>query len=527
MNRKPSNRRGDRLHRILAIALASGLAMTMAGSAALARSLTPRAELDHGVILAGDENTVYVLIDFDVARFVPPPAYGRPDLNLAMVLDRSGSMADRGKMEYAREAAKIVVDRMHASDVLAVVEYDDEITVLWPAAPVEAKTLIKRRIDELEPRGSTNLCGGMMRGVEEAMRHRDGSDINRVILLSDGLANEGVTEPREIYRLVRDAKRRGVTISTMGLGLDYNEDLMQGIAENGGGNYYYIENPHQMSRIFGRELETLFTTVARDVVIRFRAGGKVSDVEVYGYPFEIDGDAVTIPLENFYSEEQRSLLLKLEIDPARAGDLDLGELGLTYHDYLTDEAVDMSLELRVDVSENEHEVERSRNDRVIVESTLTSTDKRQDEIVRLYEAGDMDAAQAELDRLTADVNEIQRGVASPRIAAKLEALSLEQEDMVLADGSAAGRSAFLKSNKARNYQGTRGKRGFFLMSEGDKGYEVERLQEALQDLGLFSGEIDGVYSTEVKEAVIEFQGRNNIKTDGLAGPNTLRALNLY
>jgi len=444
-----------------------------------------------------------------------------------MVLDRSGSMEDRGKMEYAREAAKIVVDRMETSDVLAVVEYDDEISVLWPAGKVEARSLIKRRIDELSPRGSTDLCGGLMRGVEEAMRNRDGSDINRVILLSDGLANEGITDPREIYRLVREAKSRGVTVSTMGLGLDYNEDLMRGIAEHGGGNYYYIENPEQMGRIFGRELETLFTTVARDVVIRFHAGSKVNDVEVYGYEFEIDDDEVIIPLENFYSGEERSLLLKLEIDPARAGVLDLGELEVVYHDQLTGQDEDVSLDIDVDVSDEARDIERSRNERVIVESTLTDTDKRQDEIVRLFEAGDSDAAQAAISELTEEIRGIQADVDSPRLAAKLEAMALEQEDMTYAEGSAAGSAAYVKSNKARNYQGLRGKRAYFLLSEGDEGFEVERLQEALQDAGLFGGDIDGVYSPELSEAVSEYQRRNNLSIDGRAGPKTLRALSLY
>ena len=358
MNKKLSLRVRSRSRFVTVAALAVALATTVAGAAVQARSLTPRVELDHGVILAGDENTIYVLVDFEVARFLPPPVLGRPDLNLAMVLDRSGSMEDRGKIEYAREAASIVVDRMRERDVLAVVEYDDEISVLWPASPVESKAMIKRRIAGLTPRGSTDLCGGLMRGVDEAVPYRDGADITRVILLSDGLANHGVTDPHEIYRLVRQAKRRGVTVSTMGLGLEYNEDLMQGIAENGGGNYYYIENPQQMGRIFGRELETLFTTVAKDVVVRFRGGRKVNDVEVYGYAFEIEGDEAVIPLENFYSEEERSLLLKLELDPARAGELDLGEIELVYCDQLTGEDVASRLDLSVEVSENAREVER-------------------------------------------------------------------------------------------------------------------------------------------------------------------------
>ena len=432
MNKKLSHSGRFRSRFVIVAALAVALATTVAGAAVQARSLTPRAELDHGVILAGDENTVYVLVDFEVARFLPPPVLGRPDLNLAMVLDRSGSMEDRGKIEYAREAASIVVDRMRERDVLAVVEYDDEISVLWPASPVESKAMIKRRIAGLTPRGSTDLCGGLMRGVDEAVPYRDGADITRVILLSDGLANHGVTDPHEIYRLVRQSKRRGVTVSTMGLGLEYNEDLMQGIAENGGGNYYYIENPQQMGRIFGRELETLFTTVAKDVVVRFRGGRKVNDVEVYGYAFEIEGDEAVIPLENFYSEEERSLLLKLELDPARAGELDLGEIELVYCDQLTGEDVASRLDLSVEVSENAREVERSRNERVVVESTLTDTDKRQGEIVRLFETGDSDAAQAELDELVEEMWKIQQDVDDPRLAAKLEALELGQSDMAVA-----------------------------------------------------------------------------------------------
>jgi len=432
MNKKLSLRVRSRSRFVTVAALAVALATTVAGAAVQARSLTPRVELDHGVILAGDENTIYVLVDFEVARFLPPPVLGRPDLNLAMVLDRSGSMEDRGKIEYAREAASIVVDRMRERDVLAVVEYDDEISVLWPASPVESKAMIKRRIAGLTPRGSTDLCGGLMRGVDEAVPYRDGADITRVILLSDGLANHGVTDPHEIYRLVRQAKRRGVTVSTMGLGLEYNEDLMQGIAENGGGNYYYIENPQQMGRIFGRELETLFTTVAKDVVVRFRGGRKVNDVEVYGYAFEIEGDEAVIPLENFYSEEERSLLLKLELDPARAGELDLGEIELVYCDQLTGEDVASRLDLSVEVSENAREVERSRNERVVVESTLTDTDKRQGEIVRLFETGDSDAAQAELDELVEEMWKIQQDVDDPRLAAKLEALELGQSDMAVA-----------------------------------------------------------------------------------------------
>ncbi len=492
-----------------------------------ADSLVPHARLDHKVIRAGEPNTVYLLVEFDVARFAPPPDIGRPDLNLALVLDRSGSMEDRGKMTYARDAAMIVVDRLRRRDVLSVVEYDDQISVLWPAGPVESPESIKRLIAQLHPRGSTDLCGGMMAGCEQAARRRDGADLTRVLLLSDGLANQGVTEPREIYRLVREAKRRGVTVSTIGLGLDYNEDLMRGIAEASGGNYYYVEHPSQMGRIFTQELNTLFTTVAKDVTLRLKASRMVTDVEVVGYDFEIDGDEVLVPLENFYSEEERSVLMRLELDPARPGDLDLGELSLVYHDYLDGRDVERRLEIEAEASDDPDAVERSRDDHVVVEAALTRADARQDEIVQAYAGGDVEGAQTGMAVLAEEMRELQAAVDSPRLAAKLESFELERQDMAANVGDADGSAAYVKANKARNYQGGRGKRAYFLLEEGDQGVEVENLQQALKDRGLWTSDVDGDFTSELGEVVRAFQRSQRLDDDGRAGPMTLRALGLY
>ncbi|MFO0007257.1 MAG: hypothetical protein ACK559_39695, partial [bacterium] len=93
--------------------------------------------------------------------------------------------------------------------------------------------------------------------------------------MSDGLANTGITEPREIAELVRTARRKGIRISALGLGRDYDEDLMQAIAENGGGRYHYIEHPSQMARIFQDELGTMFETCAQDVDLEFAGSTRI------------------------------------------------------------------------------------------------------------------------------------------------------------------------------------------------------------------------------------------------------------
>ncbi|MEM8786416.1 MAG: VWA domain-containing protein, partial [Pseudomonadota bacterium] len=282
-----------------------------------ASALTSSVELDRPLVMRGSGEPVYVLIKLDA-----PDASGeraeRPPLNVALVLDRSGSMEDAGKIDYLRTASAMVVDQLEPSDRLAVVEYDDEITVLWPSGPVEAKGTVKRLIQGLTPRGSTNLTGGMMEGVAQAettlerATPRQGT-ITRVLLLSDGLANQGITDPAEIRRLVRTARLDGVRISALGLGRDYDEDLMQAIAENGGGKYHYIEHPNQMARIFEEELNTLFATVVRDARFAFKPGSGVAATQLLTFEDATKEGAVALDMGEFYAKESRTYVLKLDM----------------------------------------------------------------------------------------------------------------------------------------------------------------------------------------------------------------------
>ena len=500
--------------------------LLMGVSPATAKTIKPLIKIDRPVIYADKAETVYVVVQFDI----PKPQIDKrhqSDLNIGLVLDRSGSMEEKGKMSYAKQAASFVVDQMAYRDYLSIVEYDDQISVLWPSARVENKRIIKSRINELFPRGSTNLTGGMMSGVDEVLSSYQRRGINRVLLLSDGLANQGITDPREIKRLVKKAKEKGISISTMGLGLNYNEDLMQLIAEYGGGNYYYIEHPRQMNSIFEQEIGTLFATVYKDMKAKVRTSRYVRDCKVFGYINDRDGSTTSFDIGNIYSGEKLSVVCRLELEPGSQGQVDLGYMEFEYFDMEDNSSKSYRSELKVKTSYDARSIELARNKEASAEAILVEADDFHDTQVRLFEEGKPEEAIKNIKTYAATVGVMNQSLDNVLVEKKLEALSMEADRIEMADKDQEYRQSYLKSSKANAYQAKKGKRGMYLQQVGDSGLEVKNLQTALKDKGYYTGSIDGNFSEELKKSVMKFQEDNRISVDGIAGPKTLQALGLY
>jgi Ca-activated chloride channel family protein len=255
---------------------------------------------------------------------VPPSAQDavtRPALNLALVIDRSGSMSG-DKLDNVRWAAAHVLDLLQEPDQVAIVAYDDTINLLAPSQHVTAqvRASLKSLIQELMPGNMTNLCGGWLSGCEEVARVASpgasaGGQLNRVLLLTDGLANVGITGLEEIGLHASQLLNKGIATSTFGVGLDFNEHLLEHMANQGGGRFYFIAEPHAIPSIFVQEFRELAAVTAQAVEVTLEIPAQV-DAKVLGsWRSEQNGQSLRLWLGDIPSGQRREVYVRLLVPP--------------------------------------------------------------------------------------------------------------------------------------------------------------------------------------------------------------------
>ncbi len=231
--------------------------------------------------VAGDQPTALELLVTVASPELPPElqARPRPPLNIALVIDRSGSMSGR-KLSYARKAARFLAGELTARDRLAIVTFDGEVSVVMPSTPVRDPQQFLAAINMIDSGGCTALFDGWLAGAMQVAEHLQPAALNRVLLLSDGQANEGLTNSAEIAAKVAGLTAKGISTSAFGLGDGFDEDLMGAMASSGDGTLAFIESPGQLADLYASELQGLATTLARRMSLGIRAkhGAELVDV---------------------------------------------------------------------------------------------------------------------------------------------------------------------------------------------------------------------------------------------------------
>jgi len=351
------------------------------------------ARSSHPLILEGDPQDVYVHVALAAAEL---PALPRPAMNLALVIDRSGSMGSEDKLTHAKSAAEQLVGRLREGDRLAVVAYDDEIATLVPSAPVGDRRVFLEAIRGLTSGGSTDLYGGVTAGCEEVLRHVDRERLNRVVLLSDGLPTVGITAPDEIRAQAARFRERGVHISTMGMGLSYDDVLLRGIAARAGGKYYYVRTAESVGDHLDHEIDQLTRIVGGEIEVRLALGNGVEAWEVIGAPHRFEAGEVVVALEDLASGAQDKFVVRLRVQAKTqvAGAAQpLVTATLRYLDRTSNEArIVHAPPLSCATTDSAEAVELSRNLDVLVQAEIVHNARALLSAMDLQRAGGFDAA---------------------------------------------------------------------------------------------------------------------------------------
>jgi Ca-activated chloride channel family protein len=405
--------------------------------------LTLRAEVGTPVVLSGGSRTAYLKVG--LTGFELPDSRSRAPVNLAIVLDRSSSMSGE-KIQRAKEAAIMVVDRLRDDDIVAVVSYDSVVEVLVPATRASEREHIRNKIRALDARGMTALFAGVSKGAQELRKFLSGDHVNRVILLSDGQANVGPASPNELGHLGMTLAKEGISVTTLGLGLGYNEDLMSQLAMKSDGNHAFVAEAAELARVFDAELGDVLAVVAQEVTVKVQVPAGMRPVRVLGREAEIRGQTTIVALNQLYARQERHFLLEVEIPPGAPGvSRDLATVDVSYANMLTKTTDRLSTLVTVAYAGTLAEVEARTNKDVMVAAVEAIANEQSRVAVVLRDEGKVQQAQKVLLDNAAYLDQNATRYASPKLKNYSNLNSVDAEDIAESDKWSSTRKKMRKT----------------------------------------------------------------------------------
>jgi Ca-activated chloride channel family protein len=301
------------------------------------QSIIVSVQTDKPILRADEKQTAYVRIG--LTGCPEREKKERVPVNVAIVIDKSGSMSSDRKIENAKEAALLAVDKLDCSDILSVVAYNHEVEVLVPATKLTDKRSVREEIRRLNADGTTALYAGVQKGADEVRKFLVRQRVNRIVLISDGLANVGPAGPDQLGRLGCQLAEEGISVTTIGLGLGYNEDLMSKLAFTSDGGHYFAQQSCDLTEIFDKEFARTLSVVAQKVQIEIICGEGLRPVRILGREGQIKDRTVTLDIQNIYGNHEKFVILEVELPAHTEGKIrELACVRVNYLDMETDTA---------------------------------------------------------------------------------------------------------------------------------------------------------------------------------------------
>jgi Ca-activated chloride channel family protein len=362
-----------------------------------------KVEVDRGTLPADRTERAVVKVSLTAPEIVRQT--DRPPVNLAIVLDRSGSMSG-DKIRNAQDAAIEALRHLGSSDMYSLVVYNHNVETLVPAQSASNMDYIESRIREIHANGNTALFSGVSQGATELRKNLAENYVHRVILLSDGLANVGPSSPHELGRLGSSLLKENIAVSTVGVGTDYNEDLMTRLSQNSDGNAYFVQNSDDLPAIFAEELGDVLSIMARRVKIEIEFDNGVRPVRIIGRDGRIGDHNVEIQLNQLYGGQEKYALVEVEIPAQTAGStLQLATANCVYEDVLDQAERQTKAAVSANFSATKEDVVKSVNvavQRDLARNELAAT---QDYAVELADQGKAPEAARELKKKAEEIKE--------------------------------------------------------------------------------------------------------------------------
>ena len=274
---------------------------------------------------------LYVLLRMEAPSPPPDSARERIPIHLALVLDRSGSM-EGDKLAEAKNAATSFMKWLTRDDFLAVVAFNEDVDLIVPHQQLSDKNLVELEVQQFQAGGTTNLSGGWLRGMAELRENFTEGHIHRVVLLTDGLANRGVTEPERLCAIATKGAKKRITTTTVGFGQDFSEDVLSGAANAGGGNFHFVDQPEALADAFRTEFGDLVALVGQNVEVRIGASKGVAITDVLGdFPAQGDPNEFNARLGDLRAEELKQCIIRLNVPAGFAdGEAQVGTVRVRY-----------------------------------------------------------------------------------------------------------------------------------------------------------------------------------------------------